>query len=194
VLVAERGHPVRASASRERDLSERVVSALRRWRTGCLMRSRTKTRPTQLNRPRFFPLVLYLISTTITTAGQSLQACGLLIDPARLPLASSSLPSAAPAFSLFDRPGNSVPPKEPPSLRCEMPPPKHLATVVSEPDPDCFLPFCFCRSEHQQRLCQHRDSDMPQANFLGFPPRFGQGVQGLAWKINESGGRREKNL
>src|SRR5258707_9716891 len=70
-------------------------------------------------------------------AGQSLQACGLLIDPARLPLASSSLRSAAPAFLLFDRPGNSVPPKEPPSLRCEMPPPKHLATVVSEPDPDC---------------------------------------------------------
>src|SRR5216684_8742832 len=46
---------------------------------------------------------------------------------------------SSPCLLLFDRPGDSVPPKEPPSLRCEMPPPKHLAAAVSEPDPDCFF-------------------------------------------------------
>ena len=71
-------------------------------------------------------------------------ACGLLVDPARLPLASSSRLPTAPAFLLFDCFGNSVPPKEPPSLRCKAPPPKCLATVVSEPDPHCFFyPFAF---------------------------------------------------
>src|SRR5258707_13087024 len=113
-------------------------------------------------------------------AGQSLKACGLLIDPARLPLASSSLRSAAPAFLLFDRPGNSVPPKEPPSLRCEMPPPKHLATVVSEPDPDCFTLLLFvvrslsndCASAVIQ-ICHKRTS-------LVFPIKLDPGVRGLA--------------
>ena len=40
-----------------------------------------------------------------------------------------------PASLLFDCPGNSVPPKEPPSLRCKAPPPKRLSTSIKEPDP-----------------------------------------------------------
>src|SRR5216684_1283471 len=85
------------------------------------------------------------------------KACGLLVDPARLPLASSGRLPTAPAFLLFDRFGNSVPPKEPPSLRCKAPPPKCLATVVPEPDPNCFFfyPFASCRRKHKQRVCQH---------------------------------------
>jgi hypothetical protein len=48
---------------------------------------------------------------------------------------------SSPAFLLFDCSGNSVPPKEPPLLRCKAPPPKRLATVVSEPDPKLLLTF-----------------------------------------------------
>ncbi len=59
-----------------------------------------------------------------------------------------------PCLLLFDFAGDPVPPKEPPSLRWEAPPPKHLSTFVSEPDP-INLPFClFSRVELEQCSCQ----------------------------------------
>src|ERR1700704_5409492 len=97
------------------------------------------------------------------------KACGLLVDPARLPLAPSGRLPTAPAFLLFDFFGNSVPPKEPPSLRCKAPPPKCLATVVSEPDPNCFFTLLlFSRRKLQQRVCQHSDSTSRQNELRGF--------------------------
>src|SRR5438270_6248128 len=59
----------------------------------------------------------------------------LLISPGRLPLASPSRSSAALPFCPLTAIGNSVPPKEPPLLRCKAPPPKRLATPAEEPDP-----------------------------------------------------------
>src|SRR5436190_17129632 len=49
--------------------------------------------------------------------------------------------------------GNSVPPKEPPLLRCKAPPPKHLTTSIKEPDPINYL-LPSCRHWLQQWLCQ----------------------------------------
>ncbi len=83
-----------------------------------------------------------------------MKACGLRINPARLPLASLRPFIGSPAYLLFDFAGDPVPPKEPPSLRWEAPPPKHLSTFVSEPDP-INLPFClFSRVELEQCSCQ----------------------------------------
>jgi hypothetical protein len=146
----------------------------------------TKPRPTQLNRPRFLPLVLSSTPTMtawsvyigLRAADRSCEAPPSLVKPSiSSPCLFGSSTVLATPFPRKSRHRSDV---------------KCLPQSTSQPlSPSltliAFFPFAFCRSKHQQRLCQRLESDMPQANFFGFPIRFEPGVRGLAWKINESG-------
>ena len=115
-------------------------------------------------------------------------ACGLLVDPARLPLAPSGRLPTAPAFLLFDCFGNSVPPKEPPLLRCKAPPPKCLATVVSEPDPNCFFyPFAFVDGSMSNECASMLIRACGEPNFL--IPLIKVGVRNLTALIDDVAGK-----
>ena len=98
--------------------------------------SHNKNAPAQLNRRAFFPLEKLTRRSSFVIRG--VRAAD---NPARLPLASSGRLSAALPFCSSTVWLAPFPRKSPPSLRCKAPPPKRLATVVFEPDPNCFLPF-----------------------------------------------------
>ena len=110
--------PQRTNPSLRKAMAFRNV--LRRSREA----SKTKNAADPLpNQPRF---VLHPCSFRFSVG--PLIGLRLLISPGRLPLASPSRSSAASPFCSLTAIGNSVPPKEPPLLRCKAPPPKRLAT------------------------------------------------------------------
>src|SRR6266508_4305117 len=87
-----------------------------------------KTRPTPMNRPRLLPPLLV-----------AQKACGLLINPVRLPLASLGRHQQPCLFARRLLLATPFPRMSCRRFRCEAPPPKRLATAVSEPDPLLLL-------------------------------------------------------
>src|SRR5436190_2653076 len=81
--------------------------------------------------------------------------------------------------------GNSVPPKEPPLLRCKAPPPKHLTTSIKEPDPINYL-LPSCRHWLQQWLCQLSSYSRVNYDFANCQLKFGKIKLGGCWRLPQT--------